>query len=382
MTWPPPMTPAGPTASTEAGVRIDHWDTDLDDYEFALLGGSSCTPPGIDAVRRRPLPAARPVMDWPPTRIDWPPDAPTLARRCATALAAHAACELETFMYAPTAESLNAAREAIITDLGLDPSELLLILADHWDQLAGLGDAPEGGCSLLAFARHVLLEPVVGACALIWSALDSRSSGPDAPYVRLGRVVPGGTRRLERGRSGTHRLGRPAPRIPVDGDEANVLLASARAATLQAGGEVAQLAASIVRTSGWPGDTDLVLPLAARAIELARQHIEDIDPETDNDEIVDEIQSILLPPAHAGRMDARPFVWNNHRLHWLLTHRRRDARPSRRLADLDPRTRRDGSLPRDVPVVPSRDVMGLRATNEVAPERRAWWTLDRSCRRF
>ena len=84
--------------------------------------------------------------------------------------------------------------DEIVTDLLLTPSELLSALVDHWD-----GSRPQipsnGGCSLLAFARHALLEPVVGACALIWSTLDSVGSNPEAARnLRVGRMVAG-TRR-------------------------------------------------------------------------------------------------------------------------------------------------------------------------------------------
>ena len=94
------------------------------------------------------------------------------------------------------------------------------------------------------------------------------------------------------------RLSQPAQHIPDDVDEATMLLAAARAAALQTHNEITQIAASIVRTTAWPGDTERVLPLTTRAMDLARQHLHDIDPEADNDDLVDKIQSELLPPAH------------------------------------------------------------------------------------
>lgn len=99
-----------------------------------------------------------------------------MARRCATALAGRAACKLESFVFAPTDKSLRAARDAIITDLGLTRGDLLAALAERWEQLADLAMPTGRGCSLLAFARHVLQEPVVGACALIWSTLEAAAS--------------------------------------------------------------------------------------------------------------------------------------------------------------------------------------------------------------
>src|ERR1044072_7541545 len=93
------------------------------------------------------------------------------------------------------------------------------------------------GVSLLACARHVLLEPLVGACALIWSTLDASSSS-----TAMGEAVIsweewspieiddwGGVVAVE-----LARLGRPAQDLPADGDEWAELLAAARSKWVEA----------------------------------------------------------------------------------------------------------------------------------------------------
>lgn len=300
MSWPPTDDSGWADRVTTAGVRIDLWDTDLNDYQFAMLAITI-----LHAVRDSTLsdediyPLL--VRFWTGTRpaIDWPPDASQVARRCATVLAAHATCKLESFTYAPSDESLNAAREAIIADLGLTPGGLLSILADHWEQLAPLEMPLEGECTLLAFARDVLLEPVVGACVHIWSTLDTGSASGPAPAHTLGwDAWSHGEQWPSVIATELTRLGQPVQHMPDDVDEATMLLAAARAAALQTHDDAAAVATSIVRTTTWPGDTDLVLPLATRAMELARQRLDEINPDTDNDHLADEIQGELLPPAH------------------------------------------------------------------------------------
>jgi len=300
MSWPPTDDPGWADRVTAAGVRIDLWDTDLDDYQFAMLAITI-----LHAVRDATLSDGDVypllVRFWTGTRpaIDWPPNAPQVARRCATALAAHATCKLESFTYAPSDASLIAAREAIIADLGLTPGGLLSILADHWEQLAPLEMPLEGECTLLSFARDVLLEPVVGACVHIWSMLDTGSASGPAPAQTLGwDAWSHGDQWPSVTATELARLGQPVQHVPDDVDEATMLLAAARAAVLQTDDEVAAIAASIVRTMTWPGDPDLVLPLATRAMELARKRLDDINPHIENDHLADEIQSELLPPAH------------------------------------------------------------------------------------
>lgn len=282
----------------DAGVPLELWDTDLEDHAFALLGATI-----LRAARESRLSDADVypllVRYWfgrLPT-VDWPPDAPALARRCASVLAKRATCEMETWMYGPTSASLQAARNGIADELRLTPTKLLAALADHWEHLANQEMPIDGICTLLEFAHHVLLEPVVGACALLWSTLES----PPAGLAPEGAVSLGAWSPVDTDGWGAvvadelDRLGKRARRVPDDGDEAAALLARVRAAELGAGGDPAQIAASIVRTSGWPGDTHLVLPLACRAVDLAREHLGALDPDTDNDEIVDTIQSGLLP---------------------------------------------------------------------------------------
>lgn len=92
-----------------------------------------------------------------------------------------------------------------------------------------------------------------------------------------------------------NRLGQCAQHVPDELDQATMLLAATRAAVLQADGDIARIAASIVRTIGCPNDTGHIDALARRAIELARQHLDDIEPGCDNDEIVDSVQRELMP---------------------------------------------------------------------------------------
>lgn len=56
-----------------------------------------------------------------PPAVDWPPNAPAVARRCAEALASRDSCQLDVYLYGPTRESLKAALDAVVSDLGLTP---------------------------------------------------------------------------------------------------------------------------------------------------------------------------------------------------------------------------------------------------------------------
>jgi hypothetical protein len=191
---------------------------------------------GIEAVRRGPLPAARRYwIGWSPT-VDWPPQAPALARRCAAVLAKRATCEMEAWMYAPTDASLQAARNAIADELRLTPADLLAALADHWEQLADLEMPIGDACTLLAFAQHVLLEPVVGACAFLWSTLESPPSGP-APAETPTWADWSPVERDDWNAIVAPELdcvGQPTQRVPDHGDEAGALLVPTRAAELDA----------------------------------------------------------------------------------------------------------------------------------------------------
>lgn len=284
---------------TEVGVSVELFDADLDDDEFARFGAAVMDAAWDSTLSDHDLyPLLVKFWIGRPPPADWPPHAPTLARRCAVALATRGGCELEAFMYAPTDQSLHEARTAIVAELRLTPGGLLSVLADHWQQLASLPMPHDGGRTLLAFARHVLLEPVVGACALMWSTLDSSpSTTTTAPAALLewGEWSPVASDDwLEVALAELSRLGRSVQRVPADADEAGDLLAFARAATLKTHG-TAHVAASIARTSGWPGDTKLIDPLVNDAVESALQHIAEVDPESDNDDAINSIQSRLAP---------------------------------------------------------------------------------------
>lgn len=283
----------------DAGVRLDLFDAADDDDAFALLGVTIVRAVSDSALSDDD---AYPLLvrfwdgQWP--RVDWPAHAPAVARRCATTLSQSGGCELDAILYAPTDESLRATRDAVIAELGLTQRDLLTALAEHWDEVANLEMPIDGDCSLLAFARHVLLEPLVGACALIWSTLDSaetttrgaqaRTTWDDWSPVDIDDWSGVVARELSR-------LAQPVQPVPADADAAADLLASARAALLgpQDGAEL--IAASIVRTSGWPGETNIVDPIAAQAVASALGRISDIDPATDNEDLVELIQSQLLP---------------------------------------------------------------------------------------
>ena len=204
-------------------------------------------------------------------------------------------------MLAPTDASLFAASDAIIADLALTERDLLAALADHWEQLADLEMPIDGGCSLLAFARHVLLAPVVGACALIWSRLDVPAAGApasDGEEVTISWDEWSPITNDDWGAAAgaeLEQLGRPALRDAANADEAAEMLADARAACLGADDGPARVAESIVRASGWPGDTRIIDPVAAQAVDWALEYADDVDPETDNDELVDKIEHLLLP---------------------------------------------------------------------------------------
>jgi hypothetical protein len=281
-----------------ADVRLDLFDAADDDYAFALLGVTIVRAVSDSALSDDD---AYPLLvrfwngDWP--LIDWPEHAPAVARRCAAALAHTGRCKLDGLLYAPSDESLRLAREAIVTELGVTPGHLLAAVAERWDEVADFEMPVDGGCSLLAFACHVLLEPLVGACALIWSTLDSPASptAVDAasPWDEWSPVDRDDW--MDAAAAELIRLGHPAPRPPADADDAAHLLACARAALLRSHDGARLVAASIVRMSGWPGATDIIDPIAARAVDCALDHVNDVDAETDNEALVDAIQELLLP---------------------------------------------------------------------------------------
>jgi len=194
---------------------------------------------------------------------------------------------------------LIAAHDAIITDLGLTRRALLAALAEHWEQLADV-EMPAGpDRSLLGFALHVLLEPLVGACALMSLTLEAPGT-PAGPKTTLSwdewspvcRDDWSGFVAAE-----LARLDRSTEWVRVDGtaDDAADLLASARAALLGSRDGPARVAASIVRTSGWPGRTDTIAPLAAQAVDRALRYVDAVDPDTYNDELVFGVQDYIVP---------------------------------------------------------------------------------------
>jgi hypothetical protein len=89
-------------------------------------------------------------------------------------------------------------------------------------------------------------------------------------------------------------LGRPARDVPVDGDEAALLLAYARASVLRDLGGQGAVAASIVRTECSPGATDLIDALALGAVQFALERRDDIDVDAENKEVVDAIQHRIM----------------------------------------------------------------------------------------
>ena len=84
-------------------------------------------------------------------------------------------------------------------------------------------------------------------------------------------------------------------RVGATGDDAAHLLASARAALLGSRDGPSRVAANIVRTSGWPGRTDIIRPIAAQAADRALRYVDAVDPDTDNDELVYRAQGYIVP---------------------------------------------------------------------------------------
>lgn len=225
--------------------------------------------------------------------VDWPPHAPALARRCATALASQQSCELG-IRSMPTDKSIRMARDAICAELELKPSDLLALLADHWSTLSGIKMPRSEGRSLLAFAEYVLLEPIAGACALIWSALDP------PPSLRFVRTDEWNEWSPLAGRDWNDAVRIELARLGSSDDtlaehNGGELLASARAQVLRTRAEPALIAESIVRTSGWPGQPKLIDGLANHAVSLALEQLSDSGAESDTDTIVAEIQRNLTP---------------------------------------------------------------------------------------
>jgi len=301
----PAPDPAWAARVAGVGVRLELFDTLDDDYDYVDLEG-----PLLAAAREGSLSdedlyplLARFWLGRAPD-LDWPTDAAGVARRCAVALAGRAA-EIELRAGQPNDRTRRIARDAVITELGLTPGDLLGVLADHWRELGRVSVPNLHGCSLLAFGQHVLLEPVVGACVLIWSTLGSlrldravdASSAASTEWDEWSPADEDGW--TDVAREELARLGPPARRLPGDVDRCARALARARASVLRARGGRGLVAESIVRTSGWPGDRSRISPLAARAVEHACERIEDAGLLADTDRIVTWVQSCVMPDGDA-----------------------------------------------------------------------------------
>jgi hypothetical protein len=281
-----------------AGVRVDLVDGDVDDRELALLElsvlraarESTLSDDDLYPVLARVWTGHRPIADW-------PPDAPALARRCAARLTMHGRCGFDASVCVPTSKAVDAARHAIVGDLRPTPGDLLQALTDDWFRLKNLDRPIYVECTLLAFARHVLLEPVAGACALIWCSLAAPSSSPtaDEPIESDDWPSAHGFDEDHMVSAELARLGQRQQRVAHDGAEGAALLASGRATALRQHDGLTLVAESIVRTSGWPGDTSMITALANEAVLLASRRIDRVDPDMDNEILVDEIQHRLLP---------------------------------------------------------------------------------------
>ncbi len=288
-----------------AGVPVHLLDGGFDDDEFALLELMILRAAHDSRLSDEDLYLlmARYWVGRLPT-VDWPPQAPTVARHCATALARRCACELDTFTGSPKKDRRRMARNAIVQHLELTPVRLLSVLSAHWPELAHLEVPVDEASSLLAFAEHVLLEPVIAACLLLWSVL-----GPPPKDAAGGAISDIPTthswdawspleiaERPQAAHAELARLGWRADAAPASCDDADEMLASARAAALLTYGGTGRVAASLVRTSGWPGETRLVVNLADEAVGLAVKRLADMDAQTDNEELVDSVQTSIMPP--------------------------------------------------------------------------------------
>lgn len=282
------------TRVASAGVRLEMLERKLEGPEAELLAGSVLRAARSGALCDRDLyPLLVRLWTGGPPLVDWPPKAAEVARRCATALAAQHQCDLALSSWTPGQRSLQQAREAIVRDLDLVPRDLLIVISDRWPEVASSPMPCDGTQSLLAFAQHVLLEPVVGACALIWSTLQPVTGDP-GEWEAWSPLATGAWCHVAH--TELKLLGGDGD-VPDDVERADEMLASQRAVALEAGASPAFIAASIVRTGGWPGGKELAVGLAARALELAMDALADADPETHTDATAEAIVSHLIPAA-------------------------------------------------------------------------------------
>ena len=293
MTWTQAQDQGWRVRLAAAGVRPELSGEDIhDDRKFAshlatmvrAIRAATLSDEDLYPVLAGFLPGTQPV--------DWPPHAPALARRCATALASQQPCELG-IRSMPTDNSIRMARDAISVELQLKPSDLLALLADHWSTLSGIKMPRSEGRSLLAFAEYVLLEPIAGACALIWSALDP------PPCITFARTDEWNEWAPLAGRDWNHAVRIELAHLGISDDtlaehNGGELLASARAQVLRTSAEPALIAESIVRTSGWPGQPKLIAEVANHAVSLALKQMR-ISPKSETDTIVAAIRRNMTP---------------------------------------------------------------------------------------
>jgi hypothetical protein len=284
MTHPAPLNPAWVARVATAGVRVGLFNTLDNDDDYLALQTSILTAARDATLSDEDLYPllARYWIGRPP--FDWPPDAAAVARRCAVALAGRPV-ELELDAGRPSDRTRQLAQQAVIEDLQLTPPELLAVLADHWQQLARWQVPRAWEYSLLDIARQLLLEPVAGACIVLWSTLQpaavtpaagpaaSGLSGWDTWSIDFDDDVQVWIQVTE---AELVRLGQPALRMADSLYEIAVLLARARAFLILERGDLELVAASIVRTTGWPGDRAIMTRLSERALELALGHVDDM----------------------------------------------------------------------------------------------------------
>lgn len=300
MTWFAAGDGAWAARVTGAGIPLELFDARVDDDDFTLLAAAI-----RGAARERTLsdddlyPLLVAFWNGHPPRVDWPPHAAVLARRCATALAAREPCQLGVSSL-PTKRSVRVARDTVVAELQLTKADLLAAVTERWEHISSREMPEDGRCTLLAFAEHILLTPVASACVLLWSAQHSPCTATDPAEPNEcpeWSPVPGDDW-IDIIVTELACLGRPLDDALEDGDRATGLLASARAAVLDGPDGPALVAASIVRTSGWPGQRDLVTRLANRAVGYALDRAGDINTDDDDDDVVDAVRKQLMPGAH------------------------------------------------------------------------------------
>ena len=239
MTHPPPPDAAWVARVAHAGVRVELFDTVDHPVDYLELQTSIMTAARDATLSDEDLYPllARYWSGRPP--FHWPPDAAAVARRCAVALAARPV-ELELEAGRPSDLTRQLAEEAVIEDLQLTSAELLAVLADHWQQLARR-QVPSGWqYSLLDTARRLLLEPVAGACIVLWWTLEpavTPAAGPAAPGLSGWDTwsidfADDAHVRVRVAGAELVRLGQPALRLVDSPHDGAVVLARARADVL------------------------------------------------------------------------------------------------------------------------------------------------------